>query len=471
MSDLPVIITQAGLQPTAPATLKAGLLASVAAVVPGYTANLPASLIEDVSSTDVGALVIIDSAYVDTVNSLTPFGANEFLLNELGTQCYGVARGTGSNTSVFEVFSGTPGFVIAQGFVVSDGTHQYIAQDGGIVGADGVSPQLFFLATVAGSWAVPAGSVNQIITSVPSTISLSVTNPETGTPGATEQSTTEYRAQVLQAGRAASVGMATYLKTLLGNVAGVQPRLVAVRMITGGGWEILVGGGDPYEVAYAIYSALFDVSTLTGSVLSVSGITKANPGVVTTVLNHGYVTGQTVTINGSNPTNYNGTHVATVLSEKTFSIATNTTSFPNYIGNAYMTPNARNIVVSVTDYPDIYPIPYVNPPQQTVAVDVTWNTSATNFVSEAAVASLGAPAIANYINSIQVGQPIILYLLQTTFQEAIAAVVPPFLLTRMVFEVSINGVGVDPEAGTGIIAGDPESYFLTTSTAITVTQG
>ena len=64
-----------------------------------------------------------------------------------------------------------------------------------------------------------------------------------------------------------------------------------------------------------------------------------------------------------------------------------------------------------------------------------------------------------------------LFELQATFQTATASVIPNAVLTRMVFAVSINGVGVAPTAGTGIIQGDPESYFSTTAAAITVNQG
>ena len=97
----------------------------------------------------------------------------------------------------------------------------------------------------------------------------------------------------------------------------------------------------------------------------------------------------------------------------------------------------------------------------------------TNFISPAAVAQLGTPALVSYINSIPVGAPINVFELQNAFQEAIVSVVPTPLLTRMVFSVSINGIGVSPSPGTGIIAGDPESYFFTneSGTGITITQG
>ena len=155
---IPTVVTRAGLQPTPPAVLRDQLLADVAAQVPGYTANLPASLVEDISSTDVAALALMDAARVELVNSLTPYGANEFILNQLG-QIYGVTPGVGSNTSVYVVFSGTVGFVIAQGFTVTDGTYQYVVQNGGVIESGGDSEPLFCLATQAGTWAVPANTV------------------------------------------------------------------------------------------------------------------------------------------------------------------------------------------------------------------------------------------------------------------------------------------------------------------------
>ena len=48
---------------------------------------------------------------------------------------------------------------------------------------------------------------------------------------------------------------------------------------------------------------------------------------------------------------------------------------------------------------------------------------------------------------------------------------PPAQLTTIDIAVSINGVGVAPEAGTGIIQGDLEGYFYTTAPQITITQG
>lgn len=472
MTDLPLVMSDQGLVPQAPADLRAQVVAQVAAVQPDYTSNLPGSLIEDVASTSVYALLQCDSSLVDLVNSLTPLSSNPWLLTQQGN-LVGVGQAVGTNTAVYLVFSGPPGFVIVQGFVVSDGTYQYIVQDGGIIGTGGTSLPLYAVSPTTGSWAVPAGSVTALASSVPSPTVLTVTNPNTGIPGATAQDEASYRSTVTTAWLASAQGMPRFLRTLLAQVPGVQQRLVSIVQITGGGLKIIVGGGDPYQVAYAIWTALFDVSALTPSVMSVAGITNANPGVVTTTLNHGYTTGQTVTMAGATGlTALNGVSLtATVLSQKTFSIGVDTTNAGTYTGNGVMSPNARNVPVTISDYPDQYLIPFVSPPQQSVALAVTWNTSSSNYVSPVSIAQLAGPALVNYVNGVYAGQPMNLYDLQAVFRKAVKNIVAPSLITRLVFAVSINGIGVAAQSGTGIIAGDPESYFYTTSALVTVTQG
>lgn len=552
MANLPTIITAAGLVPRSPAEIQAALLTAVAAIRPGYTATLPGSLIEDISSTDVAAIVECDSAMVETVNSLTPLGANDFLLSMLGQQ-FGIVLGQASNTSVFVKFTGSPGFVIGKGFIVSDGNYQYVIQNGGVLDTNGDSDQLYALASLSGSWAVPPGTVTQLVTGVPNTVTLTVVNQEAGLPGTGAETATSYRTRVLQAQLAASQGMSRYLRTLLGNVPGVQQRLIAAQQREDGGWMIIVGGGDPYLVANAIWTALFDISSLVGSAMYIVDISSASPAVVETALNHGYAQGDNINIADVNPNGFNGDFtVFAVVSEKEFSLgkrysannllgatwATGTATYqtttphgvtvgstitiisiipsayngtrvvtgvPNpdeievaivsdpgayvgggqlsagialfdssaltYIDGGIITPNPRNIRVSINDYPDTYVIPYVNPPQQVVTMDVEWNTISPNFVSQTAVAQLTVPALVEYINSIVVGQPINLDTMAEVFRAAAAPVITPELITRLVFAVSINGTGYSVISGTVIIEGDPESYFYATSPGISVTQG
>lgn len=470
--SLPLVMTAAGPQPEAPTTILANIIAYAEAQAPGYTANLPASLIEDISSTDTGAVILCDAAQLELINSITPLGANQFILNQLGAQT-GVVQGLDTNTSVYVVFSSTtPGFVINIGFTVSDGQYQYIAQDNAVIGSSGSTVPVFCVASVAGSWAVPINTVNEIITSVPAPIVVTCTNLVTGVPQAAAQTEEDYRAQVVQAQEATGVGMPSFLRTQLQNVPGVQARLISIIQGTGQ-WEVIVGGGDPYAVALATYNGVLDISTLIGSTLSVLGLTQANPGVVTTSLNHGFTTGQVINIAGIvGPTSLNNTPLTiTVLTQTTFSIGVNTTSLPAWASGGVITPNLRNEVVSINNFPDVYVIPFVLPPQQTVGVIATWNTDSPNFISAASVSNLAKAPLAAYINTIVVGQPINLIQMSTIFTESVSSVIPTEFLDRLVWSITINGITTAPQSGTEIVVGDPESYFFCTTANISVVQG
>ena len=462
-------ITTAGAIPALPTDLLNAEIAAATLLAPGLTANLPGSLVEDMASTAAGAVVIQDQAFVDLVNSVSPATANPSILYQLG-QVYGVQQGQGSNTSVYVVFTGLAGFVIPIGFTVSDGTYQYTVQDGGIIATSGQSSPLYCLATVAGSWAIPAGTVTQIITSVPAGFTLTCTNPSAGLPGLAAQTIASYQAQVMQAGLVTAQGVPTFIKSQLQQVSGVQPNLISVRLVATNQWEIICGGGDPYQVANAIFNSVPDISNLVGSTLAVTNITTASNGVVTTDLNHGFATGQVITIAGVNPTFFNASYTITVLTENTFELNVATTGH-TYVSGGVVTPNLRNITVSINDYPDTYSITYVNPPAQTVNVAITWNTISTNLVSDSAIAQLAAPAIATYINSIAVGQPINTFELQEAFQIAVSSILPISQISKINYVVAINGIDTAPVSGELLIYGDPESYFATNTSLITITQG
>jgi baseplate J-like protein len=398
--DFPIVITSAGLQPQAPSSLQQQLLTTVAATNPGYTPNLPASLIEDISSTDVGAIALCDRAKVELVNSLTPNGANEFLLLQLG-QMMGVPMGLPVNTSVNVVFSGTVGYVIPNGFLIGDGTHTFQVQGGGVIGTGGSSSAITAIAIQSGAFGVPANTVTQKITSVPGTVTLTVTNPLAGTPASGSETFESYRARVLQANLVACSSSTRGIKTFVSLVLGTSSNLIAVQQ-SGTNLRVIVGGSpDVYQIAYAIFLAVGNPGILTGSAVS----------------------------------------------------------------------SGRNVTVSLNDYPDTYSIEYVSAPQQTVTLSVTWNTVLANFTAGAAFPSLVQQPLVNYINSIPIGNPINVMEMNQIFQNAVASLLDPSLLTRLVFTVFINGTSTPPASGTYAVSGDPESYFVAVTSGITVTQG
>jgi len=395
---VPLIMTAAGPQPTPATTLRQLLVQAVSATNPGYTANLPGTLIEDIMSTQIGALVTMDQARVDAVNSVSPYAANPYLLQQFGTM-FGIPQGQPTNTNVDVVFSGSVGFVIPSGFVVSDGTYQYVTQEGAVIGSDGSSLPVEAVATQSGSWAVPAGTVTQIISSVPSGYSLTVTNPEAGALGQAAESTQSYQSRIIQAGKASAIGMVATLQTALQAIPGVTPRLVSIPQV-GSTLKVICGGGDPYQVANAIFQNAINFSAF-----------------------------------------------------------------------AQSSNDSLNVSVSLVQPPNVYNVGFISPAAQTVGVSATWNTTQANFTAGAQVNSLAQTAILDYINSINVEQPINLLDMQAAFQQAVAPVLPAQYLTSLVFTVTVNGTQVSPETGTQIITSASDSYFTAIPSGITVQQG
>jgi hypothetical protein len=400
MGQVALNIGKDGATPQATTDLRDNLDAKISAVLPDYTSGLPKSLVEDVLTTGTYIVSQCDQSYIDDINSISSTTANMPILVQIANQAGIQGMSVPSRTSVYCVFSSTVGLVIPQGFLVSDGTYQYEVQDGGIIGSGGVSIPLYCLATQDGAWAIAVGAVNETITGSPTGFTITVTNPSTGTPAGEAETEAQFRWRVNRAMTVGGQGMATMLKQLLYQVSGVQQRLVSVRQQAGGLWSIICGGGDPLQVANAIFSAVFDIANLTGS-----------------------------------------------------------------------TTTARNITQAIYDFPDIYTIPWINPPMQTVAITVIWNSSSVYLVSNSAVQLLAAPALIAYINSIGVGQPINDLLMANVFKDSIKDIIDPNLITRLIFDVSINGVGVSVDVGTHIYSSEPESYFYAATGSMTINNG
>lgn len=479
--QLPVVMTAAGPLPQSPATLLQQLTTlvtfgtdpagntNVITPYPGYTNTLPGSMIADISGTDVAAMVLMDQARLETINSLTPFGANEFLLLQMGTT-FGIPVQSSINTSVDVVFEGTAGYIIPIGFLVTDGTNTYSVVSGGVVETGGYSQPLYCLALNAGSWAVPPNSVNALGSSVATGFTLSCTNPIAGTPSAGDETTPQYRARVLTAETVTCQATPAMIKTLLGAIPGTVFNTISVQQGSNSGMEIICGGGDPYAIGYAIYQAVPDLNTIVGSTLHVESISLATNGVVTTDKNHLFTTGQVIQIAGATPTQWNASYTITVLSPTTFELNVNTSSYSAYVSGGVITPNLRNATITLFDYPDTYTIPYVIPPQQTCTVALSWNTTSSSFVSSTTFNQSAQAAIIAYINALGVGQPINLMVLQSQVLSAVSTLLAANLVSLMNWTVTLNGVSATPISGTSIIQGDPESTMLATTASVTVNQ-
>lgn len=267
--NFPVSIDSSGPRPTDPNTLRTEITAYAQAESPGISTDLPGTLIEDIASTEVGGAVVIDQARVDTLNGCSPNAANLFLLALLAQQ-YGIApQGMPTNTSVGVVFSGTVNYVVPNGFLVADGSgNTYQVQGGGVIGSGGSSLPMTAVALNPVATAPAAGTVTTLVTSYPSNVTLSVTNPSAGQPATAAESNQMFQARVQSAGLSAGVGFSRYIKTQLSNLPGIPANLISVQAASGG-LRIVVGGtADVYQIAYAIYVSVGNYATLQGSAVS-----------------------------------------------------------------------------------------------------------------------------------------------------------------------------------------------------------
>ena len=57
------------------------------------------------------------------------------------------------------------------------------------------------------------------------------------------------------------------------------------------------------------------------------------------------------------------------------------------------------------------------------------------------------------------------------FKESIKDIIDTDLITRLIFAVSINGVGVSVDSGTHIYSSEPESYFYAAQGSMTINKG
>jgi len=469
MSDLSVSYDAAGPVPKTSEELRADLVSRATELSPGITTDLPGSLIEDIVSTDVGALIIADQIRVDLINSVGPLKANMYMLNLLAQQSGVSEQKTEGSTTVPVVFDGPAGFVVPQGFLVGDGTYTYQVADATIILSSGVSEMVTAIATNTGSWAVPAGTVNQIQTSLPSEITLTCTNPVAGTPGSAKETDYEFRERVWEGQMSTVQGYPGFIRQKLTDLSNVQARLVSV-VQSGNSWIVMCGGGDIYEMAGAIYKSAGDISRLKGTDLNVTGITNANPGVVTTDITHGFSNGQVINITGVlGMSGINNVPLTiTVLSPHTFSIGINTTGLGTWTGGGLVTPNLRNNVVTINDWPDDYLIPFVIPLQQLVTIKFEWATESVNYLMDATIASLVSQPVINYVNGIFAGKPMNINNVKDVFLQAINGTLDMSLISTLNVIVTVNGIITGVDAGTNIISGDPYSYWYIASNGVIV---
>lgn len=461
MSDLPISIDASGPIPLTSTELRRQLVAKAQELSPGLTDNLPGSLVEDIVSTDVGALLMCDQMRVDVLNSLGPRMANLHMLRELAEQ-YGVpGQRSEGLTTVYVEFKGTPGFAIPQGFVISDGTHQYSIQDSVIIPSDGQTETITAFGLTSGQWAVPAHTVNKLVTSVPEDIKLSVNNPADGAPAEPPETIYAFRERVWEAGMSNVSAYPGFIRAELSKVTNIVNRLTSVKQLNNK-WYVMCSGGDLYSMAGAIFKSAGDFTRLAAFELTVAMITKGTTTTVTTSYTHGFATGDTielhdlVTFSEMNDTPF----IITVTSPTSFVVpfdSSKITGSFDYTGN--VTPNVRAHSVVINDWPDNYTIPFTVPLPQRATVTFKWMNTGGSYLSTPALLALVVTPVMTYINALPSGSPINVNQLKGVFMDAVATLTNATLIDELDVLVTCNDYLAEPAEGKDTIDGDPFSYW------------
>ena len=258
MSFLGNEMTSGGLIPRTPSQIRSDLQDSLLSKDPSLTLDDPAysEIIPSWLDTSVSCIEEIEQIGIDTVNSIDPTLSNEMIADSLG-YTLGIIRGESTRANVDVVFTGTNGYNIPKGFLVSNGTYQFYVLNGGVI-ADG-SVTLYCVCTVDGIIPIAENSVTQIITSVPSPYVLTCNNPIAGNQGSGLEPLSQYKARYIQAFNRVSTGTIAYCKELLSAVNFDLKRISILP--SNGKTKIIVGGGDPYLIGEAIFKSGLDIST------------------------------------------------------------------------------------------------------------------------------------------------------------------------------------------------------------------
>ena len=230
--------------------------------------NLPSSIQNNLI--DESAIIIneFEDMIVNVMNGISPAYANEFIISQLG-QAFGLKRKDKALQTVTLEWRGLAGVIIPEGSQAGSEDGQYIfsTTEQAIIKADGVA----IVNAEADDYydkIIEANKLNVLITDILNV--ESVNNPNASSEPIEEESLTDYRSRVQNRCLANRSGTIATLNDNLLKVQGVSSRLITYRTDTEikedyklNTLEIVVGGGEDYQVAEAIFNSILFPENLT----------------------------------------------------------------------------------------------------------------------------------------------------------------------------------------------------------------
>lgn len=230
--------------------------------------NLPSSIQNNLI--DEASIIVneFEDMITNCMNGVSPAYANDFIISQLGA-AFGVKRKDKSLQNVMIEWTGLAGVIIPSGSQVAseDGVYIFSTAEQCVIREDGKAT----VNAIADDYydkVIDAHTLNVMITDIANIESCD--NPNSSSEPIAEESITEYRARVQNRCLANRSGTVATLHDNLLKVQGVSSRLITYRTDTEikEGYrintiEIVVGGGDDYQVAEAIFNAILFPENLT----------------------------------------------------------------------------------------------------------------------------------------------------------------------------------------------------------------
>lgn len=439
-----------GLVPTDLATIRESILANATTYSPKAAFNSPGSPDENILSVASVAVAMIQRSIIDSVFSINPLASNPLFLDSFA-KIYGVARGDVSNGSATIIVTAPVGLIIPQYSIFQDvNGNTYRNYDAGTCGSDGTCQLVVYASNFIDS-PILAHTINIVVTNF---LGKSVTcdNPENGNQGVQAQTDAEFRRDILDAGLVLCKSTPAFVKTMVGKIAGVVKRTINLGEVNGK-YVITASGGDPIQVAGAIFLSMFDfffLSAIRNDITYISA--DGTNALIAFKYIPGLAVGDTFQISnapapfdGENDT-WTGT-VAGYYDPHTIIVNITLPQGFNYSGGAYLTNDSRNMQETVYDGIDPYVIRWVSPIAIVIDVQVDYVVLGNDIIDNATIQANGEATLTSYLNSLSPNSPINLTYLENLFSSNAYAVIPPESLGDIKVSVSTNGVPIQEQNG------------------------
>ena len=252
-------ITAEGAVLDNPEEIREKLMDEVKAKIPSFL-GLPAELQTNLIDSSVIICSHFDSALVDLFNSIAPYYANDLMLTQFG-ESFGIKRIKKQAANISLTFSGEAGAIIPKGTIVQnmEGKQVFETDDDAVILGNG---EALVHATSVDDITdiIPKDTINQMVSEIVNV--RAVTNKTEGAQTIMAETTEEYRKRVQRGMRGNKMGSIDYAEERLLALKGVIGRMVSFKYTTKKVGETItasvnavVGGGDDYEVAFALFSS------------------------------------------------------------------------------------------------------------------------------------------------------------------------------------------------------------------------